>query len=162
MQHIGLVAGEASGDILGADLLGALRDSEPQLHASGIAGPEMIAAGCEEVFPADKLSVMGLAEVLKHLPELLRIRRDIRDHFLARRPDVFVGIDAPDFNLGLEKSLRTAGIPTVHYVSPSIWAWRAGRAAKIGQSADRVLTLFPFEPESRTRCRCGFRIHWLT
>lgn len=147
MQHIGLVAGEASGDILGADLLSALLQAEPGLKASGIAGPEMISAGCEAIFPADKLSVMGLAEVIAHLPELLRVRRDIREHFLAIRPDVFVGVDAPDFNLGLEKSLRAAGIPTVHYVSPSLWAWRAGRAAKIGASADRVLTLFPFEPE---------------
>lgn len=147
MQHIGLVAGEASGDILAADLLGALLESEPGLRSSGIAGPEMVAAGCEAIFEAEKLSVMGLAEVLKHLPELLRIRRDIRRHFLANRPDVFVGVDAPDFNLGLEKSLRNEGIPTVHYVSPSIWAWRSGRAARIGQSADRVLTLFPFEPE---------------
>ncbi|MDX1454990.1 MAG: lipid-A-disaccharide synthase [Gammaproteobacteria bacterium] len=151
MTRIGLVAGEASGDILAADLMAGLRTIEPGFVAEGIAGPRMQAAGCEALFDSEKLSVMGLAEVLKHLPELLAIRREISAHFLAQRPDVFVGIDAPDFNLGLEKSLKAAGIPTVHYVSPSVWAWRASRAERIGQSADRVLTLFPFEPEIYAR-----------
>ena len=151
MTRVGLVAGETSGDILAADLLAGLQVIDPGLEAEGIAGPRMQAVGCQPLFESEKLSVMGLAEVLRHLPELLGIRRSIREHFLAHRPDVFVGIDAPDFNLGLEKSLKLAGIPTVHYVSPSVWAWRASRAERIGQSADRVLTLFPFEPEIYAR-----------
>lgn len=150
-MRIGIVAGEASGDILAADLLTALQEQAASVEARGIAGPEMLQAGCEAVFPAEKLSVMGLAEVLQHLPELLQIRSKLRDDMLAWQPDVFVGVDAPDFNLGVERWLRERGVRTVHYVSPSVWAWRAKRAAKIGQSADRVLTLFPFEPEIYAR-----------
>lgn len=144
-MRIGMVAGESSGDILGADLLHALAARE-SFTARGIAGPGMEAAGCEALYPADKLAVMGLAEVLRHLPELLRVRRSLRNTMLDWQPDVFVGIDAPDFNLGLERYLKQRGLRTVHYVSPSVWAWRSGRAARIGRSADRVLTLFPFEP----------------
>ncbi|MDX1443414.1 MAG: lipid-A-disaccharide synthase [Gammaproteobacteria bacterium] len=149
-MRIGMVAGEASGDILGGDLLAAL-NTRDHIVARGIAGPEMVAAGCDALYPADRLSVMGLAEVLKHLPDLLKVRRVLRENLLEWQPDVFVGIDAPDFNLGVEKWLKLRGVKTVHYVSPSVWAWRAGRAAKIGESADRVLTLFPFEPEIYAR-----------
>ena len=141
-----LVAGEASGDLLGADLVEALRRLYPQARFAGIGGQRMIAAGLESWHPIGKLSVMGLVEVLRHLPELLAIRRDVARRTLASRPDAFIGIDAPDFNLGLERRLKQAGIPTVHYVSPSVWAWREKRATKIGRSADRVLCLFPMEP----------------
>lgn len=144
-MRIGIVAGEASGDLLGAGLIEAIRRRHPQAQFEGIAGPRMRAAGCTPLFDAEKLSVMGLVEVLGHLPELLKIRKQVRQHFLAQPPDVFVGVDAPDFNLRLERQLRDAGIPTVHYVSPSVWAWRQGRVRHIGRSADRVLTLFPFE-----------------
>lgn len=141
-----LVAGEASGDLLGADLIAGLRARFPDARFAGVGGPRMIAAGLDAWYPAEALAVMGLVEVLRHLPSLLAIRRDVRRRTLALRPAVFVGIDAPDFNLGLERTLKDAGIRTVHYVSPSVWAWRERRAAKIGRSADRVLCLFPMEP----------------
>ena len=144
--HFVLVAGESSGDLLGAGLIEALRTRFPDARFAGIGGPRMIAAGLQAWYPAEKLAVMGLAEVLRHLPGLLRIRRDVRRRTLALRPDAFIGIDAPDFNLALERKLKQAGIRTIHYVSPSIWAWREQRAQKIGQSADRVLCLFPMEP----------------
>ena len=149
--HFILVAGEASGDLLGAGLIKALRERVPEARFAGIGGPQMIAAGLEAWYPAEKLAVMGLVEVLRHLPELLRIRREVRKRTLALKPDAFIGIDAPDFNLPLERSLKRAGIRTIHYVSPSIWAWREKRAQKIGQSADRVLCLFPMEPEIYAR-----------
>lgn len=148
---IGIVAGEASGDILAAGLLQELRRRQPGLQAEGIAGPEMEAAGCRALWPLEKLSVMGLAEVLAHLPELLRIRREVTQHFRSSPPTVFVGVDSPDFNLGLERRLKKRGIRTAQYVSPSVWAWRQGRAAKIGRSVDLVLCLFPFEPEIYAR-----------
>lgn len=141
-----LVAGEASGDLLGAGLIHALRERHPDARFVGIGGPLMVEAGLEAWHPAEKLSVMGLVEVLRHLPELLRIRADVRRRVLALKPDVFIGIDAPDFNLKLERAFKDAGIRTVHYVSPSVWAWRENRAAKIGRSADLVLCLFPMEP----------------
>lgn len=150
-SRIGIVAGEASGDILAAGLLRALHARLPGMHAEGVAGPGMIAAGCRELWPLEKLSVMGLVEVLAHLPELLRLRRDVVAHFTAEQPDVFIGVDAPDFNLGLELRLKRRGVKTVQYVSPSVWAWRQGRAAKIGQGTDLVLCLFPFEPEIYAR-----------
>ncbi len=144
--RICLVAGEASGDQLGADLIEALRARLPGAVFAGIGGPRMVAAGLEAWWPAERLSVMGLAEVLRHLPSLLRLRRELVARVADWRPDVYVGIDAPDFNLGVERRLKQRGIRTVHYVSPSVWAWREGRARKIARSADRVLCLFPMEP----------------
>lgn len=144
--RIALVAGEASGDGLGAGLIGELRQRYPDAQFAGIGGEAMRAAGMDTWRDAGELAVMGLAEVLRHLPRLLRLRRTLRRRLLAWQPDVYIGIDAPDFNLGMEKWLKQRGIRTVHYVSPSVWAWREQRAAKIGRSADRVLCLFPMEP----------------
>jgi lipid-A-disaccharide synthase len=144
--RIALVAGEDSGDLLGADLARAIAARVPDVELAGIAGPRMAAAGVDAWWPSSDLAVMGLVEVLRHLPRLLRIRRELIARVRAWRPDVYVGIDAPDFNLGAERRLRRRGIRTVHYVSPSIWAWRESRAATIGASADRVLCLFPMEP----------------
>ena len=141
-----LVAGEDSGDQLGADLIEALRARFPAARFVGVGGPRMRAVGFDAWHDIAELSVMGLAEVLRHLPRLLRLRKSLAERLTALEPDVFIGIDAPDFNLGLEKRLKQAGIRTVHYVSPSIWAWRENRARKIGESADRVLCLFPMEP----------------
>lgn len=146
-MRIGIVAGESSGDMLGAGLMRALQARVPDASFEGVAGPEMASAGCHVLYPAETLAVFGIMEVLKHLPRLLGVRRELRRHFLANPPDVFVGIDAPDFNLGLETALRQAGIPTVHYVSPSIWAWRPERVFTVGRAADLTLALLPFEPE---------------
>ena len=145
-MRIALVAGEASGDILGAGLVAELRRRHPDAEFAGIGGDGMRAAGLDAWFDASELAVMGLAEVLRHLPRLLRLRRQLRERLLAWQPDVFIGIDAPDFNLGVERWLKQRGVRTVHYVSPSVWAWREKRAEKIGSSADRVLCLFPMEP----------------
>lgn len=146
-----LVAGEASGDLLGADLIAGLKRNFPDARFAGIGGPRMVAAGLEAWYPAEKLAVMGLVEVLKHLPELLAIRRDVYRRTLREQPAAFIGIDSPDFNLGLERKLKRAGVRTAHYVSPSVWAWRESRAQKIGRSADRVLCLFPMEPSIYAR-----------
>ncbi len=143
---IALIAGEASGDLLGADLLAALRRRHPHARFAGIGGPRMRAQGFEAWHDIAELSVMGLAEVLHHLPRLLRLRRNLARRLLAAHPVLTIGIDAPDFNLGLERRLKAAGLRTAHYVSPSVWAWREGRAATLGASADRVLCLFPMEP----------------
>jgi lipid-A-disaccharide synthase len=143
--RIGLVAGEASGDLLGAGLIEALRHKVPGLRCEGVAGPAMAAAGCEVWAPSESLAVMGLVEPLLEIPGLLRLRRQLARRWRAEPPDAFVGIDAPDFNLGLERRLKAAGIPTVHYVSPSVWAWRQGRVQKIARAADKVLCLLPFE-----------------
>ncbi len=143
--RVGLVAGEASGDTLGADLIKALRHLAPGTEFFGVAGPKMQAAGCEVWEPAESLAVMGLFEVLRDLPRLLRLLARLRQKFLAARPDVFVGIDAPDSNLRLARRLHAAGIPTVQYVSPQVWAWRQGRARSIHESVDLVLCLLPFE-----------------
>ncbi|MEM1411662.1 MAG: lipid-A-disaccharide synthase [Pseudomonadota bacterium] len=145
--NIALVAGEASGDQLGGKLIEALRRRRPDVNCFGIGGHQMRAAGFDSWWDRDELSVMGLVEVLKHLPRLVRLRKALTARLEAARPDVLVGIDAPDFNLGLEKKLKATGVPTVHYVSPTVWAWRQGRAAKIGAAADLVLCLFPFEPK---------------
>lgn len=143
--RVALVAGEASGDILGSGLMQSLKARHPQIEFMGVGGPRMEAEGLRSCFPMERLSVMGLFEVLGRLFELLLRRRRLRRTLIAARPDVFIGIDAPDFNLGLELQLRRAGIPTVHYVSPSVWAWRQKRVFKIREACDLMLTLFPFE-----------------
>ncbi|PJK07709.1 lipid-A-disaccharide synthase [Lysobacteraceae bacterium NML95-0200] len=144
--RIALCAGEASGDILAAGLIAALRERFPNAEFAGIGGARMRAAGMDIWHDAEALAVMGLAEVLAHLPRLLRLRKQFRQAVLDWQADIFIGIDAPDFNLGIEKWLKQRGLRTVHYVSPSVWAWRESRAAKMGESADRVLCLFPMEP----------------
>ncbi len=150
-RRIALCAGESSGDQLGAGLIEALRERFPDASFAGVGGDAMRSAGLESWFDASQLAVMGLAEVLAHLPRLLRLRRGLRQRILDWKPDVFIGIDAPDFNLGVERWLKRRGVRTVHYVSPSVWAWREGRAANIGRSADRVLCLFPMEPSIYAR-----------
>ncbi|WP_254775294.1 lipid-A-disaccharide synthase [Pseudoxanthomonas sp. GM95] len=149
--RIALVAGEASGDALGADLIAQLRQRHPDAVFAGIGGDAMRAAGLEAWFDASELAVMGLAEVLRHLPRLLKLRKSLRQQLVNWQPDVFIGIDAPDFNLPVERWLKQRGLRTVHYVSPSVWAWREKRAQKIGRSADLVLCLFPMEPEIYAR-----------
>ena len=144
-MRFGLVAGEASGDLLGAGLIRALKEQVPGAIFEGVAGPAMIEAGCECWEDADVLAVMGLVEPLKHLPELLRLRRNLAERWSKNPPDVFIGIDAPDFNLGLETKLRAAGVRTAHYVSPTVWAWREGRVRTIRKAADCVLCILPFE-----------------
>ena len=144
-RRVAIVAGETSGDMLGAALVSAVRKRFPDTQFYGIAGPRMIAAGARTLVPMEKLSVRGYVEALRSLPELLRIRSSLAAQLLDDRPDLFIGVDAPDFNLGLETRLKRAGIPTVQYVSPSIWAWRPGRLKAIGRAVDRVLAIFPFE-----------------
>src|SRR5665213_631169 len=144
---IGLVAGESSGDTLGAALLAALRARVGEVRAFGIAGPKMRSAGCEVWADSHELAVMGLIEPLVHLPRLFALRRRLVREFTAARPHVFVGIDAPAFNIGLEAKLRARGIPTVQYVSPQVWAWRQGRVRTIASACELVLCLFPFETE---------------
>ncbi|QJQ95042.1 MULTISPECIES: lipid-A-disaccharide synthase [Halomonadaceae] len=140
-----LVAGEISGDILGASLMRALKARFGEVEFRGIGGTRMIDEGIDSRFPLETLSIMGLVEVLKHLPELVKVRRALRRDALAWQPDIMIGIDAPDFNLGLERQLRGAGLTTAHYVSPTIWAWRQGRVKGIARSVDAVLTFLPFE-----------------
>lgn len=142
-----MVAGEHSGDLLGAGLIRALRARRPDIRCYGIGGAGMQAEGFESLYPMDRLAVMGLTEVLSRYRELHRLRKELRDRFLSEPPDVFVGIDAPDFNLGLEEPLRRSGIPTVHYVSPTVWAWRGYRIHGIRRAVTRMLTLFPFEAD---------------
>ena len=143
---IGIVAGEASGDALGAELIHAVRERIPGARFAGIGGPRMESAGCTIWHPMSKLSLRGYVEVLMHLPELIRIRRDVYRRLRSIQSPLFIGVDAPDFNLGLEARLKGDGVRTIHYVSPSVWAWRRKRIASIARSADRLLALFPFEP----------------
>ena len=143
----GLVAGEASGDLLAGLLLDGLRARWPQLTTAGIGGAHMTAQGFDAWWPIEKLSVRGYLEVLPRLPELLRIRKQLGDRLLTERPDLFIGVDAPDFNFDLEARLKKAGIKTLHFVSPSFWAWRPEKLLKLKAAADHVLCLFPFEPE---------------
>jgi lipid-A-disaccharide synthase len=144
--RIGLVAGEASGDLLGAALIAALRERQPELQFVGLTGSKMRAAGCDSLATVDELAVMGLVEPIRHLPRLLRLRQRLRREFLRRKIDIFVGIDSPAFNLGLARQLRQRAITTVQYVSPQVWAWRPGRVPKIAAAVDAVLCLLPFEP----------------
>ncbi|MGM0987578.1 MAG: lipid-A-disaccharide synthase [Pseudomonadota bacterium] len=153
VQRVYLVAGELSGDILGAGLMRALKARHPGVEFRGIGGPRMIREGIDSRVPLETLSVMGLVEVLRHLPGLVRVRRELRRDALAWEPDIMIGIDAPDFNLGLERQLREAGITTAHYVSPSVWAWRQGRVKGISRSVDAMLTFLPFEAAFYARHR---------
>ena len=142
---VAMVAGEASGDFLGAHLIAALRERAPRLRFVGIGGPKMEAQGFESWFPMEKLAVRGYVEVLRHFLEILAIRRKLQRRLFEAQPRLFIGVDAPDFNLSLERKLKGAGIPTVHYVSPSLWGWRGGRMSSIAASVDKMLVLFPFE-----------------
>ena len=146
VKRVALVAGEASGDYLGARLIRALQSRGIALEFFGIGGPSMNALGMQNWFPMEKLAVRGYIEVLRHYAEITGIRREIKRRLLADPPDLFIGIDAPDFNLDLEIDLKRRGIPTVHYVSPALWAWRGGRIKRMAQAADLVLALYPFEP----------------
>lgn len=145
MLRIGIVAGEASGDMLGSLLVQALKKKRSDIEFVGIAGPKMMSEGVQSLFPMERLSVRGYLEVIKHAYGLIRIRRQLIQHFLHHRVDMFIGVDAPDFNFYLEKKLKKQGITTIHYVSPSIWAWRKNRLNKIKRAVSHVLTLFPFE-----------------
>ncbi|XZG68863.1 lipid-A-disaccharide synthase [Chitinibacteraceae bacterium HSL-7] len=143
--RVAIVAGEASGDLLGAELIRAVHARRPDIEFAGVAGPKMMASGARSIVPMEKLSLRGYWEVIRHLPELLGIRKRLSRAIAQARPDLVIGIDAPDFNFRIEADARRAGLRTVHYVSPSVWAWRAERLKKIGRAADHVLLLFPFE-----------------
>lgn len=145
--RIGIIAGETSGDLLGARLMRALKLELPDVRFEGIGGPEMEAEGCHSLFSMERLSVLGLTEILGRYFELRRLRNELISHFLANPPDIFIGVDSPGFNLGIEEQLRRAGIATVHYVSPQVWAWRTWRVQKIRRAVDRILVLFPFEQD---------------
>ena len=147
MHHVGIVAGEASGDGLGAALIQGLRELDPEIRVTAMAGPRMLEAGCEALASIDALSVMGLVEVLKHYPRLRRLRADLIEGFAAAGIDAFVSIDVPDFSLGMSRRLKARGVPTVHLVCPQVWAWRPGRIPGLRRALDRMLVLFPFEVE---------------
>lgn len=150
-MKIALIAGEASGDMLAAELMAALKQKQPNIEFIGMGGPLMQAHGLRSFHDYSALSLMGLVEVLKHLPSLLKLRKQLLAYLLEQEPDIVIGVDAPDFNLGLEKRCKQAGLRTIHFVSPSIWAWRQSRAAKMAQSCEHVLCLFPMEPEIYAR-----------
>jgi lipid-A-disaccharide synthase len=147
MARIAIVAGEISGDRLGAGLIAAVRARRPDVQFAGIAGPAMCAAGCEAWAASEELAVMGLAEVVRHLPRLRRVMRGLEGRLASSPPDLYIGIDAPDFNLRVERRIRAAGVRTVHYVSPSVWAWRQGRVKVLRAACDHVLCLLPFEAD---------------
>lgn len=151
--RIAMVAGEASGDLLASHLIAALRAKLPDAVFYGIGGPKMQGQGFDAWWPLEKLAVMGYVDALKNYREIAGIRRQLKKRLLDIRPDIFIGVDAPDFNLGLEEDLKHAGIKTIHYVSPSIWAWRGGRIKKIGRAVNRVLALFPMEPPLYEKAR---------
>lgn len=146
MAKIAMVAGEASGDLLGYHLIQELKSLHPDIQIFGIAGPKMMSLGAKSLYPIERLSVRGYLEVLRHLWGLLKLRKELLRQILIQKPDVFIGIDAPDFNFWLEKKLKAKGIPTIHYVSPSIWAWRKNRIHSIKRAVSHILALFPFEP----------------
>jgi len=156
-QTVGIVANEPSGDLLGAGLMEAILQRRPDVRFEGVGGPRMERLGLHSLYRMDELAVMGLVEVLRHLPRILRIRRGLREHFLRTRPEVVVGIDAPDFNLALEQALRADGIRTVHYVSPTVWAWRHRRVIQLRRSVDLLLGIFPFEKDVLNRAGVPFR-----
>lgn len=145
LLRVGMVAGEASGDLLAAHLIAALKARRRSMVFAGIGGPRMIAEGFESHYPIEKLSVRGYTEVLRHYTEIMGIRRRLTKAMIRERPDLFIGVDSSEFNLGLERRLKDAGIPTVHYVSPSVWAWRRGRVKRIARAVNRILVMFPFE-----------------
>ncbi len=145
--RIGIVAGEISGDRLAAGLINALRERYPNLQVEGIGGAQLQQAGCRCLYAMERLAVLGIFEILPRYCELLRIHHQIQKHFLANPPDVFIGVDAPAFNLSLEKNLKKAGIKTVHYVSPTVWAWRPKRVYAVKKAVDLLLSIFPFEEE---------------
>ncbi len=147
IKHVAIIAGETSGDILGSRLIASLKRLNPDIQFEGIGGKEMEEQGCDCLYPMEKLAVMGFTEVIKRLPELLGIRRTLIKRWLKAKPDLVIGIDAPDFNLKLEAKLHQAGIKVAHYVSPSVWAWRSGRVKKMKGNLDLMLTLFPFEAD---------------
>lgn len=149
--RVGIVVAEASGDILAAGLMAGLKQRYPHIQFEGVGGPRMLEKGMDCWEPMSSLSVMGLVEVLRHLPRLMKLRRQLRERWLNDPPDVFIGVDGPDFNLSLETALRKAGIPTVHYVCPTVWAWREGRVKHIRAAADLLLTIFPFEKDFLAR-----------
>lgn len=157
--RIAIITGEPSGDLLAGELAMALRERLPDLQIAGVAGPALRGAGCEVLAPMEQLSVMGLTEVLGALPRLLLLRRRLVRDLLARRPHLVIGVDAPDFNLGLESMLSRQGISCMHYVSPAVWAWRSGRVAKVAHACDDLLTLFPFE--ARCYARTPLRTHFV-
>lgn len=144
-MRIAVVAGELSGDQLGEGLVRLLRQQYPDAIIEGVAGPRMIKAGCNSLYPMEALSVMGIVEIIKHLPQILKVRRGLLKHFQNNRPDIYIGIDAPDFNLPIEEKLKKQGVKTIHYVSPSVWAWRESRIKKIKRATDVVFTILPFE-----------------
>jgi len=161
MSRVGIIAGEVSGDLLGAGLINALLAHNPTIQFEGIAGAGMQAAGCEAWYDSDELAVMGLTEVLKDLPRLLKIKKEVIRRWRLKPPDIFIGIDAPDFNLGVEKQLKQEGIATAHYVSPSVWAWRENRINTIEKAVDDLFCILPFEPDyySDTRVQAHFVGH---
>ncbi|MDP6164287.1 MAG: lipid-A-disaccharide synthase, partial [Candidatus Thioglobus sp.] len=150
-MKIALSAAETSGDLIASSLVAALKQNHPHCEIDGLAGDKMIEAGCKSLWHTDEVNVMGLSEVLKKLPSVLKLRSKITEHYISNKPDVFVGVDSPDFNFRIEHSLKKEGVKTIHLISPSVWAWRSKRIKKIKASADLILCLFPFEVDFFTQ-----------